>query len=136
MKVLILPEDFRKDQYLLRPLFDRLFAAIGRPNTKVIVCTQPLLQGVTEALKHERLAEVIDRYPMIDIFVLCVDRDGIVSRRRRLDRIEQEFSQGRQFLAENAWEELETWTLAGLDLPPGWTPALRHEPGNPRGSRG
>ena len=24
------------------------------------------------------------------------------------------------FLAENAWEEIEIWTLAGLDLPRDW----------------
>ena len=24
------------------------------------------------------------------------------------------------FLAEHAWEELETWVLAGLELPDGW----------------
>ncbi|MDE0036070.1 MAG: hypothetical protein OXU77_00755 [Gammaproteobacteria bacterium] len=34
--------------------------------------------------------------------------------------LEGEFGNGRTFLAENAWEELETWTLAGLDLPAAW----------------
>jgi hypothetical protein len=120
MRVLVIPEDFRRDQYLLKPRFDRLFTDIGRPNTKVVVCQSPLLQGVSEALKHDRLAEIIDRYRMVDIFVPCIDRDGVASRRNLLDQIEQKFSQGWQFFAENAWEELETWTLAGLDLPTGW----------------
>lgn len=32
------------------------------------------------------------------------------------------------FLAENAWEEIETWALAGLDLPKGWRwPDVRGE---------
>ncbi|MDE0423017.1 MAG: hypothetical protein OXK76_19295 [Gammaproteobacteria bacterium] len=31
-----------------------------------------------------------------------------------------EFGNDRILLAENAWEELETWTLAGLDLPAAW----------------
>ena len=57
---------------------------------------------------------------MTDIFVLCVDRDGNIGRRQRLDEIEEEFGVDRKFLAENAWEELETWVLAGLDLPRGW----------------
>ena len=56
---------------------------------------------------------------MTDVFVLCVDRDGERGRRRRLDAIEEEFGNGRDFLAENAWE-LETWVLAGLDLPRRW----------------
>jgi hypothetical protein len=114
VKVLIIPEDFRKDQYILKPLFERLFAGFRRPNTKVVVCNPPLLQGVTEALKEERLAEILARYPMIDIFVLCVDRDGVVSRRDRLDQLEQKFGAIRSFVAVNAWEELETWVLAAL----------------------
>ena len=30
MRVLIVPEDFRKDQYLLKPLFARLFRSLRR----------------------------------------------------------------------------------------------------------
>jgi hypothetical protein len=120
VKVLIIPEDFRKDQYILKPLFERLFATLDWPNTKVVVCMNPLLQGVTEALNRTRLAEIVDRYRMIDIFILCVDRDGIVGRRRQLDALETEFNGIRRFLAVNAWEELETWVLAGVDLPKDW----------------
>lgn len=57
---------------------------------------------------------------MTDLFVLCVDRDGETGRRERLDQLEDEFGAGRVFVAQNAWEEIETWTLAGLDLPRGW----------------
>ena len=45
MRVLIIPEDFRNDQYLLRPLFDRLFRSLDIP-AKVAVCQDPLLGGV------------------------------------------------------------------------------------------
>ncbi|MYA17501.1 MAG: hypothetical protein F4Z28_12455 [Gammaproteobacteria bacterium] len=80
-----------------------------------------MLGGVDEALKSIRLSEIVERYQSkTDVFVLCVDRDGKLGRRRRLDKIEVEFGDDRTFLAENAWEELETWTLAGLDLPAGW----------------
>ena len=122
MRVLVIPEDFRKDQYLLKPLFQRLFHELGRPAARVAVCQDPLLGGIGEALKPERLAEIFQRYDgMTDFFVLCVDRDGDVRRRGRLDRIEEEFgTRGRTFFAENAWEELETWTLAGLQLPRDW----------------
>ena len=30
MNVLIIPEDFRNDQYILKPLFSRLFRSISR----------------------------------------------------------------------------------------------------------
>ncbi len=121
MNVLVIPEDFRKDQYLLKPLFHRLFRTLGKPNANVDICRDPLLGGVGEALKSERLAEVVAQHGgMTDILILCVDRDGEIGRRQRLDQIEEEFGGDRIFLAENAWEELETWSLAGLDLPPNW----------------
>ena len=121
MNVLIIPEDFRKDQYILKPLFERLFRSIGRSRTRVQVCRDPLLGGVSEALKSDLLTDIVERYGgMTDLFILCVDRDGETGRRQRLDQIEDEMGNGRTFLAENAWEELETWVLAGLDLPSDW----------------
>ena len=118
MNIFIIPEDFRKDQYILKPLFSRLFRRLGNRSVRVRVCQDPLLGGIDEALKLKRLREIVERYPMVDVFVLCVDRDGNVQRRQRLDQIEEEF--GSPFFAENAWEELETWVLAGLDLPSDW----------------
>ena len=123
MNVLIIPEDFRNDQYILKPLFSRLFQSIGKRPARVRVCLDPLLGGVGEALKSERIAEVVRRHAgMTDIFILCIDRDGDANRRQRLDSLQEEFGNGQLFLflAENAWEELETWVLAGLDLPTEW----------------
>ncbi len=121
MKVLIIPEDFRNDQYMLKPIFERLFKAIGRTRTQVRVCQDPRLGGVSEALKADRISEIVDRYTgMTDIFVLCIDRDGEIGRRQSLDKLESEFADAGIFLAANAWEEIETWVLAGLKLPPEW----------------
>ena len=126
MKVLLIPEDFRNDQYILKPIFAKLFGDLGRPSLRVEVCLDPLLGGVTEALKSERLQEIVDQFPTVDIFILCVDRDGVVGRRQRLDQIEAEF--GDAFFAENAWEEIETWVLAGLKLSTDWSwRAVREE---------
>ena len=118
MRVLLIPEDFRNDQYILKPIFKRLFSDLGRPTLRVEVCLEPLLGGVQEALKSERLRDVVQQYPTVDIFILCVDRDGEEGRRQRLNEIEAEF--GDTFFAENAWEEIETWLLAGLRLPSNW----------------
>lgn len=129
MKVLIVPEDFSKDQFILKPVFSRLLASIGKPRAKVRVCRDPLLGGIDEALKKERIAEIIDRYgDEVRIIILCVDRDGKPGRRLRLDNIEREmerriettFGDGLDFLAADAWEELEAWVLAGLELPGDW----------------
>jgi len=122
MNVLIIPEDFRKDQYIVKPLIERLLADLGRGAVYVRVCQDPLLGGVNEALKESRIREIIDRYSgMVQIFILCVDRDGNTKRKCRLEQLEQTFGRQCHFMAENAWEELETWVLAGLILPAGWT---------------
>ena len=122
MKVLVIPEDFRNDQYILKPIFVRLFRSIGRPNAKIRICGDPLLGGVVEALKPDRISEIVEQYQgMIDIFILCVDRDGSKGRRQRLDEIESKLDTQQTFLAENAWEEIETWVLAGVvNLPANW----------------
>ena len=119
MNVLIIPEDFRNDQYILKPLFKRLVRA--RPSVRVLICQDPLLGGIGEALKSENIEDILNRYRgRIDLFILCVDRDGNMGRRQRLDQLEAEFGNGPTFFAENAWEELETWALAGLELPARW----------------
>ena len=121
MRVLVIPEDFRHDQHILKPLFRRLFADMGKGTARVRVCQDPKLGGVGEALKFDRIQEVVDQHDgMTDIFILCVDRDGIPERKNRLNQIEAEFGSTRIFLAENAWEEIETWVLAGLTLPTHW----------------
>ena len=121
MNVLIIPEDFRNDQYILKPLFSRLFRSFFKRVVHVDVCRDPLLGGVGEALKSERIAEVVRKHRgMTDIFILCIDRDGDANRRQSLNRLEAEFHNGQIFLAENAWEEIETWILAGLNLPADW----------------
>lgn len=121
MNVLVIPEDSRKDKFILKPLFESLLRSIGRPTAHVRVCEDPVLGGVTEALKSSRLSEIIKRHGgMTRIFILCVDRDGDLDRRHRLRAIEQEFGDERFFLAENAWEELEAWVLAGIQLRDDW----------------
>ena len=121
MNILVIPEDFRKDQYILKPLFSRLLKQLGVPNPRVVICRDPLLGGIGEALKPVQLGGIVtDQGGMTDIFILCVDRDGDVNRRQRLDQIEAEFRGRCVFFAENAWEELETWVLAGLNLPSDW----------------
>lgn len=121
VRLMIIPEDFRKDQYILKPLFEKLLADLGKPRAKVEVCKDPHLQGISDCTNKDRLREVFDRYDGIyQYFVLCVDRDGVKSRRAKLDHLQDEFDNGRVFLAAHAWEELETWILAGVDSPREW----------------
>lgn len=137
MRVLVIPEDFRKDQYILQPLVEAMLAEVGKQHAQIRICRDPLLGGIGEALKVERIREIIERYKgMVDLFLLCVDRDGNEHRRQRLDELEAVAAQllpsSRMLLAEHAWQELEVWVLAGHDLLKEWSwPAIRAEP-NPK----
>ena len=77
MNVLVIPEDPTMDQHILKPIFTRLFQNIGRQSARIEVCQNPRLGGIGEALKSERIDEIVTKYRgMMDILILCVDRDG------------------------------------------------------------
>ncbi|MBD2771301.1 hypothetical protein [Iningainema tapete] len=137
MNVLVIPEDFRKDQYMLKPIFMAMMKEVGKPNARVRVCQDPLLGGVSEALKWERIQEIIERYKgMVNLFLLCVDRDGKEGRKGVLTSIEQQavniLTGGRLLLAENAWQEIEVWVLAGHNLPSDWNWQVIRDEVNPK----
>jgi len=126
MNVMIIPEDFRKDQHILQPIVMAMLASLGKVRAKVDVCRDPLLGGISQAMNAAELAQIIAARPMIDLFLLCVDRDNEVARRARIDQLELELQplirkSGGLFLGENAWQEAEVWVLAGHDLPPNWS---------------
>jgi hypothetical protein len=124
-KVLVIPEDFTNDEHILKPIVERILADSGR-KAHVEVCKDPNFQGVHAALDINKLrSKIVDRYPMIDLFILFVDRDGQDGRKVKTDSIEGTLSaelrpKGRTFLAEVAWQEIEVFILAGHNLPTGW----------------
>jgi hypothetical protein len=124
MNVLIIPEDFRNDQHIVGPIIKRMLSEVGKPNAKVRVCVDPLLGGIGEAKKWANIEEILEMYPMVDLFLLLVDRDGKEGRRQSLDNLEEKaakkLSVGKTFLAENAWQELEVWAIADQNLLDGW----------------
>ena len=82
MNVLIIPEDFRKDQHIVLPIVQRMLREVGKPNANVRVCLDPLMGGVSQAMKWERIREVLVRYRgMVQVFLLLVNRDGNAGRR-------------------------------------------------------
>ena len=102
LNVLVIPEDFRKDQYVLGPLLRRLFAEIGKPHARVEICTDPVMGGISQALDWERIDEVIDMYPIVHVFLLLVDRDGKAGRRTALDGLETRAGEP----SEWKWQEI------------------------------
>ncbi len=129
MNILIIPEDFRKDQYMLKPLIQGMMRELGKPRVKVAVCQDPLLGGITEAMKWKKIEQILDEYKgMVDLYLLLVDRDGEEHRHLRLANIETKaveklrvLNKGR-LLTEHAWQEIEVWMLAAVDdLPSTWS---------------
>lgn len=56
--VLVIPEDFTKDEAILKPLVERMLKDCARKPT-VTVCTDPNFQGVHAALKLDSLRALI-----------------------------------------------------------------------------
>ena len=130
MNVLIILEDFVNDESMVLPIIRAMMTAIGKPKARVTVCKNPRLRGHAEALRWEKIQEILERYgDMTDLFLVCVDRDGNEDRRAKLDGLEkkaqeflsEKYQSPKKFLGENAWQELEVWVLAGCeDLPKIW----------------
>lgn len=125
MNVLIVPEDFVQDQYILKPIITAMFDHLKKP-TKVAVCQNPRLKGVDQALDEGKIREILEQYDWkVDLFLICVDRDGKDGRKTRLTQLEELAAHilrsNHKLLAENAWQEVEVWVLAGHDdLPTEW----------------
>jgi hypothetical protein len=134
--VLVVPEDVVKDQFVLVPLVEAMMKAVGKPHARVQICYDPRLRGVAEALNWERIAGILDQYGMIDLFLLCVDRDGDANRRAALDNLATQAAKvlnpDQAFLAEHAWQEIEVWVLAGHDLPRRWKWRVIRQEINPK----
>ncbi len=123
---MVIPEDFRKDQYTLRPIVKAMFRHLGRANVLVSICTDPNIGGVDDALKWDRIHEILDMYgAYYHAYLLCVDRDCEEGRCVQLAKLEEralsDADRKYYLFAENAWQELEAWILAGMtDLPKAW----------------
>jgi len=109
VKVLVIPEDPRLDQYILKPVVEKIFADLGKA-PRVTVLPNPRLRGVAEALNPDILSRIVATYPMNDLFLVLVDRDGDEARAAVAKAREAEHP-GRLFVCL-AIEEIEVWMLA------------------------
>ena len=88
MRVLVIPEDFSQDQHILKPLIAAMLKAVGRPHATIRI-HNPKRGGIGEALKTANITEILHDYKgMVDLFLLCVDRDAEEHRRQQLDNVE------------------------------------------------
>jgi hypothetical protein len=109
VKVLVIPEDPKFDQYILKPIVERIFTDLGK-SPRVTVLPKPRLRGVAQALNSDILADIVATYPMSDLFLVLVDRDGDEARAALASARESEYP-NRLFVCL-AIEEIEVWMLA------------------------
>ncbi len=110
MKVLVIPEDPTLDQYILKPIVERLFQDVGR-RARVDILFDPHLRGIDEALDPKMVERIIAENPMVDLFLVMVDRDcNRYGNEERADAREQEHPG--KLLACLAIQEVEVWMVA------------------------
>ena len=110
MKVLIVPEDPTHDQFILKPVVERIFRDL-QISARVDVLRDPHLRGVDQALDRQTVAEIIADNHMIDLFLVMVDQDcNRFSNRERAKDREAEHCEA--LIACLAIEEIEVWMLA------------------------
>jgi hypothetical protein len=112
VRVLVVCEDPTHDQYIVKPVLQRLLKDV-RPAASVEVLPDARLGGIDDLLR-ELPAIVADNWKL-DLFVVIADRDG--DRRNNTTRTQDAAARataggGKPVVACCAVEEVETWMLA------------------------
>ncbi len=123
MKVLLVLEDPTLDQYVVRPVVECVLEDVGLA-ARVEVLKDPHLRGVAQLL--EELDGIVLDYPMIDLFVVVIDRD--------CDRAKNEAKLAKKVSAHApkmihcvAVQEVEVWMLAAQQqVPTPWKDVRAH----------
>lgn len=111
VRTLLLSEDPTLDQYILKPIVQRIFDDIGRrARIDVYQPGRGRPRGVDQALNRDNLDRILDDYPHIHVFVLVIDRDCHPLREARARALMHE--RPNPLLVCLAVEEVETWMLA------------------------
>jgi hypothetical protein len=127
VKVLIVPEDQALDQYIVKPVVQAMLDDEGIP-ARVDVLPEPRLRGTSMALNPGVIADIVAKNPMIDLFLLIVDRDCNRERNEEQAAARQEEHPGK-LIACLAHQEIEVWMLALYDGRLGgvrWAEVRRH----------
>jgi hypothetical protein len=122
VKVLIIPEDQLHDRYIACPVIQALLEDLGI-TARVDVLPEPRLRGFSQALDPKMIAAIVADNPMVDLFLLIVDRD---CDRNGADAKASTIAarHAGRLLACVAIQELEVWMLA-LHLQSEWSAEIR-----------
>jgi hypothetical protein len=108
-RVLAIPEDPTHNGYILRPLVERMLAETGKPNARVVLLTNPKLDGYDHAVQAIK-GELVERYGYFDLWLFMPDADkagDLVVLEKLLE------GKGVCLRCCAARPEVEAWLLAG-----------------------
>lgn len=110
MRILIIPEDQECDRYIVKPVIEALFSHIRVP-ARIDVLPEPRLRGADQALEPGLLRTIIEGNPMVDLFLLIIDRD--CNRMRNVERTRARITEHHgRLIGCVAHQEIEVWLLA------------------------
>ena len=114
-RILVVMEDPTLDRYVVEPIVRVICESLERAAIRIDVLVDPWLRGVEQALDGHMWEKIVVMYPMVDLFLLVVDRDCVTTRTGRFgvlcSRVEDA---GRRFVGCLAIEEVEVWLLAAF----------------------
>lgn len=109
LRVLVIPEDPTYNGYILKPLVERMLTALGKPNARVTLLTNPKLGGYEQAARAIR-EELPYRYAHWDLWLFLPGADKV----KNLQELERDLGRkGVCLLCCAAVPEVEAWLLAG-----------------------
>jgi hypothetical protein len=109
VKVLVIPEDQTHDSFIIKPVVEAILADLGR--RRVDALPEPRLRGSADALDAALISSIVDSNPMVDLFVLAVDRD--CNREGNESRASARVAEHPgKLIACVAHQEVEVWMLA------------------------
>lgn len=110
MKVLVIPEDQTHDAYIIKPVIEAIVSDLGR-RARIDVLPEPRLRGTSDALDPSLIRHIVDDNPMVDLFILVIDRDCDRDNNEARAAARAADHPGR-LIACVACQEVEVWMLA------------------------
>lgn len=110
MKVLIIPEDQTLDAFIVKPVVEALMVDLNIPG-RAEVLPEPRLRGTGDALNPEVVRSIVHDNPMVDLFILAIDRD-CNREGNQAKATAREDEHAPKLIACVAIEELDVWLLA------------------------
>jgi hypothetical protein len=119
VKIAVACEDPTNDQFIIRPVLERLCAHLGRPRAKIFTITNPHTRGFNDL--RDQACGIMSRYGALAaavVFVIDVDcddgRTGRINKPLRFRNTVSHCSYAEKALIVAAVQELEVWALWGV----------------------